>query len=67
MTRWLRIALACAIALLVIGTGGLAALVLVPLHPQTTNSMAGALGGPFTLTATMAAPSLSGPTGAKGC
>ena len=52
MTRGLRIVLACAIALLVIGTGGLAALLLVPSPPQTTNSMVGALGGPFTLTAT---------------
>jgi protein SCO1/2 len=52
MTRTLRILLACAIALLVIGTGGLAALMLIPSAPQTTNSMVGALGGPFTLTAT---------------
>jgi protein SCO1/2 len=51
MTRGIRTALACAIALLVIGTGGLAALLLVPSPPPTTNSMPGALGGPFTLTA----------------
>lgn len=52
MTRALRVVLACAVALLVIGTGGLAALMLIPSAPQTTNSMVGALGGPFTLTAT---------------
>jgi protein SCO1/2 len=52
MTRGLRVLLVCAIALLVIGTGGLAALVLIPSAPQTTNSMLGALGGPFMLTAT---------------
>jgi cytochrome oxidase Cu insertion factor (SCO1/SenC/PrrC family) len=52
MTRPLRIVLACAIALLVIGTGGFAALMLIPSAPQTTSSMVGALGGPFTLTAT---------------
>ena len=51
MTRSLRIVVACAIALLVIGSGGLAALLLVPSPPQTTNSMLGALGGPFALTA----------------
>jgi protein SCO1 len=52
MTRPLRIVLACAIALLVIGTGGLAALMLISPAPHTTNSMHGALGGPFTLTGT---------------
>ena len=52
MTGSLRIVLACAIALLVIGMGGLAALMLIPSPPQTTKSMIGALGGPFTLTAT---------------
>ena len=52
MTRSLRIVLACAIALLVIGMGGLAALMLIPSPPQTTKSMVGALGGPFNLTAT---------------
>ena len=52
MTRWLRIALACGAALLVIGTGGLAALKLVPSYPQTTDLMVGAPGGPFRLTAT---------------
>ena len=64
MTRWLRIALACGAALLVIGTGGLAALKLVSSYPQTTDLMVGALGGPFRPTA---APSLTGPTGANGC
>jgi hypothetical protein len=52
MTRGIRVFLACAIALLVIGAGGLAALLLVPMAPKVTNSMVGALGGPFTLTAT---------------
>ena len=52
MTRWLRIALACGAALLVIGTGGLAALKLVSSYPQTTDLMVGAPGGPFRLTAT---------------
>ena len=51
MTRSLRIVLACAIALLVIGMGGLAALMLIP-SPQTTKSMIGDLGAPFALTAT---------------
>src|SRR5216684_7209762 len=52
MTRTLRILLACAIALMVIAAGGLAALLLisVPL-PQTATSMTGGIGGPFTLTA----------------
>jgi protein SCO1 len=50
MTRGLRILLACAIALLVVGTGGLAALMLVTSASQTANSQAGALGGPFALT-----------------
>ena len=52
MTGSLRIVLACAIALLAIGMGGLAALMLIPSPPQTTKSMVGALGGPFNLTAT---------------
>ena len=52
MTRPFRIVLACSIALLVIGTGGFAVLMLILSAPQTTNSMVGALGGPFTLTAT---------------
>ena len=52
MTRGRRILPACAIALLVIGTGGFAALMLIPSVSQTTSSMAGALGSPFTLTAT---------------
>ncbi len=51
MTRNLRILLACALAVMVIATAGLAALSLIPSPPQTTNSMVGALGGPFTLTA----------------
>jgi protein SCO1/2 len=37
---------------MVIGAGGLAALMLIPPVPPTTNSMVGALGGPFALTAT---------------
>src|SRR5438552_1815720 len=49
MTRGLRIVLACVVALLVIGTGGLVALMLIPSAPQITNPQAGALGGPFTL------------------
>jgi protein SCO1/2 len=52
MTRDLRILLACAIALIAVGTGELAALMLIPSTPQTTSSMTGALGGSFTLTAT---------------
>lgn len=52
MTRPLRILLACTITLMVIAAGGLAALMLVPPPlPQTATSMTGALGGPFTLTA----------------
>ena len=51
MTRNLRVLLACAVALMLITTAGLAALMLIPSPPQTTNSMVGALGGPFTLTA----------------
>ena len=52
MTRGLRILLACAIALMVIATGGLAALLLIPSAPQTINPQAGKLAGPFTLIAT---------------
>jgi protein SCO1/2 len=52
MTRGLRIVLVCAVALMVIGTGALAALMLIPSTPQATDSMTGILGGPFTLTAT---------------
>lgn len=52
MTRSLWMLLACAVGLFVVGTGGLAALMLIPSAPTTTSSMAGALGGPFTLTAT---------------
>ena len=58
MTRNIRILLASAISLVVIAAGGLAALMLIPAGPQITNSttgamsIAGAIGGPFTLTAT---------------
>lgn len=38
MTRGLRILFACAVALFVIGTGGFAALMLIPSPPQATNS-----------------------------
>lgn len=51
MTRTLRVLLACAIALIVVATGGLAALMLMPAPPQTIRSMTGAMGGPFTLIA----------------
>lgn len=52
MNRNLRILLACAIALMVVGAGGLAALMLVPLSPQrVVTVVTGGLGGPFTLTA----------------
>ena len=52
MTRTLRILLACAITLMVIAAGWLAALMLIPPPlPQTATSMTGALGGPFTLVA----------------
>ena len=57
MTRNIRILLASAISLVVIAAGGLAALILIPAGPQITKSMtsgllvAGAIGGPFTLTA----------------
>lgn len=52
MTRTLRILLACSIALIVIASGGLAALMLIPAPlPQTTTSRTGAMGGPFTLVA----------------
>lgn len=52
MTRGLRILVACAVALMVIGAGGLAALIMIPWPPQTINTQAGKLGGPFILTAT---------------
>lgn len=52
MTRNLRILLAGTVALMVIGAGALAALMLIPSSPDPTSSMTGALGGPFTLTAT---------------
>ena len=51
MTRGMRIGLICVIGLLVMGIGGLAGFMLKPSTPQTTDSMAGALGGPFALTA----------------
>jgi protein SCO1 len=51
MPRGLRILLVCAVALMVISAGGLAALMLVHPVPQPTSSTLGALGGPFTLTA----------------
>src|SRR4051794_34513057 len=52
MARGLRILVACAVALMVKGAGGLAALIVVSWSPQTVNTQAGKLGGPFTLTAT---------------
>ena len=52
MTRGLWLVLISAVALLVISAGGLVALMLIPSAPQTTNSLVGALGGRFTLTAT---------------
>ena len=53
MTRTLRILLGVAISLMVIGTAGIAALMLIPApQPQVTSSAVGAIGGPFTLTAT---------------
>ncbi len=52
MTRNLRILIAWAIGLMTIGAGGLAALILFPASaPQITRSLTGAMGGPFTLTA----------------
>lgn len=52
MTRGIRIFLACAIALIVIGAGGLAVLTLFPASaPLITKSLTGGMGGPFTLTA----------------
>jgi protein SCO1/2 len=52
MTRNLRILLVGAIALMVIAGGGLAALLLIPAPlTQVRTSIAGAMGGPFTLTA----------------
>jgi protein SCO1/2 len=51
MTRNIRILLAGAISLVVIGAAGLAALKLIPAAPQITKSMTGAIGGPFTLIA----------------
>lgn len=37
MTRGLRILVACAVALMVIGAGGLAALIMISWPPQTIN------------------------------
>lgn len=51
MTRTLRILLGCSIALIIIAGGGLAALLLMPPAPQVPRSLAGAMGGPFTLVA----------------
>lgn len=53
MTRNIRILLACAVALLAVGAGGLAALMLIPdSAPRISRSLGAAIGGPFTLTAT---------------
>jgi protein SCO1/2 len=52
MTRNTRILLASAISLMVVAAAGLVALMLIPAAPQITKSMTGAIGGPFTLTAT---------------
>ena len=52
MTRNLRVLLACAIALIVVGAGSLAAVMLFPAPPQRViTTVTGGLGGPFTLTA----------------
>jgi hypothetical protein len=51
MTRNIRILLAGAISLMVIAAVGLAALMLIPAAPKLTGSIAGAIGGPFALTA----------------
>ena len=51
MTRNIRVLLASAISLMVIAAAGLTALMLIPAAPQITKSMTGAIGGPFTLTA----------------
>jgi len=52
MTRNLRILLVCAIAVMFIATAGLAGLMLMPgSAPQIGKSLTGAVGGPFTLTA----------------
>jgi protein SCO1/2 len=52
MTRNLRILVVCAIVLMVGAAGGLAALLLITASaPQMTRSLTGAIGGPFTLTA----------------
>ena len=42
MARDLRILLACAVALFVIGTGGIVTLMLISSSPQAMNSQAGA-------------------------
>jgi protein SCO1 len=52
MTRNTRILLASAISLMVVAAAALVALMLIPAAPQITKSMTGAIGGPFTLTAT---------------
>ena len=52
MTRTLRVLLACSIALIIIATGGIAAILLMPAPPPyTATSKTGAIGGPFTLIA----------------
>jgi protein SCO1/2 len=52
MTRNIRILLAGAISLIVIAAAGLVALTLIPVPaPKITGSLTGAIGGPFTLTA----------------
>jgi protein SCO1/2 len=53
MNRNIRILLVCAIAVIGIGTAGLVVLLLFPAAtPKIASSLAGAIGGPFTLTAT---------------
>lgn len=51
MTRTLRILLGCSIALIIIASGSLAALLLMQPAPQVTRSLTGTMGGPFTLVA----------------
>jgi cytochrome c2 len=53
MNRNIRILLVCAIGVIVIATGGLVGLRLIPAsEPKITSSLTGAIGGPFALTAT---------------
>src|SRR6516162_7446212 len=52
MSRNIRMLLAGVVSLMVVSAGGLAALTLIPASmPKITSSMTGAIGGPFTLTA----------------